>query len=302
MKLPDLSENEKRNLVDMAERITESQKRMLESISPLIPPPSVFEQFNQYARGFQMMYQGLEKSIKPILEAQERMAEMVKKFTATIDFEQLNKIAEKLADEGLKFDALEKTGWWYCPMMENIEPERVKTAAIQYKNGKRKAITNLFLSSSRKSEYKLLNDAVNRWEDNSLFKNRMRPIRDALNAHIGGLYTLSIPTLLPIAEGIASDYCKVKGIYSSSIKNHGNKKIKLAFDEIEKQGLYPFLFPDLFISIIENMIYKNTKDLNDPFHKKLNRHGILHGTYIKYYDESRSLKCFFLLDALSSLE
>jgi len=293
-----LQDGAKKNLKIIEEAQRDAAQKIARSFQNNFPLINFSQYIANTLKPIVAFQEALAEAIKPALLFQESIKAMI----PVIDFKPLIEAGKKLAEEGIKLDALLKTGWWYCPSMEFINREDIKIAAIKYKQGNRKVITQLFLTSYKKNSNKLLIETVKSWENNPLFKDRMIVIKDALKAHMNGLYTLSIPALLPIGEGIASDYCKEKGIDTSSIRSKGDRKIINAFQELERSGLYPFLFPDLFMEIIENMIYKDTNLLKDPFHKKLNRHGILHGSYIKYYDAPRSLRCFLLLDALSGLK
>ncbi len=293
-----LQDEAKKNLKIIKEAQKDAAQKIARSFQHNFPLINFSQYIANTLKPIVTFQETLAEAIKPALLFQESIKAMI----PVIDFKPLIEAGKKLAEEGIKLDALLKTGWWYCPSLEFISREDVKNAAIKYKQGNRKAITQLFLTSYKKNNNKLLTETVKSWENNPLFKDRMIVIKDALKAHTDGLYTLSIPTLLPIGEGIASDYCKKKEIDTSAIRSLGDKKIKNAFQELSRNGIYPFPFPDLFIEIVENMVYKNTTQARDPFHKKLNRHGILHGSYIKYYDEARSLRCFLLLDALSSLK
>jgi len=126
----------------------------------------------------------------------------------------------------------------------------------------------------------------------------MRIIRDSLWAHQNKKYTLSIPALLPIMEGIATDYCKLKRleIPESGTVNKVKETIKLLESQGEKYTA------EILLGFVENQLYIHTSRLKISKNKKLlNRHGILHGYYSGYPDATRSLKCFMVLDVLSLL-
>ncbi len=280
-------------------QITQAQDQFVESIRSSFTPISGI---TQIINSILEQQKQIQDKLKPYLEWQSKLIEQVTQINEAIrnaipkiDITQLHNIAQTLIDEGVRLDVLTKTGWWYCPSMTEIDTDEIKKAALKYNRGNKHAMTNLMKKSYQQNNYSLLRDTVNSWKLNQLFKKRFKVIEDTLEAHIQGKYTLSIPALLPLAEGIAADYCKTKG-------SNGQVKIEKAFEKLLQSGEYPFKFPDLFLQIIADVIYKNTGKAKDPFRKKLNRHGVLHGIYIHYYDAPRSLRCFILLDALSTLK
>ncbi len=266
-------------------------------------------QIKNVVKAWQESQRLILNQINPLIQMQEVIAEQVKDINnmvrnafANIDFKRLQEIGQYLADEGVRLDVLMKTGWWYCPSMMNVNSESLKLSALKFRNGDKTAMTKLIVTAYHKDNYLLLRSTVAKWSKNKWFARRMETINDSLGAHIEGKYTLSIPTLLPLVEGIAADYCKDKKISLIGVRNRGNAKVEKAFEELLNTKGRSFKFPDLFIEILNTIIYQDTNKANDPFRKKLNRHGVLHGNYIKYYDAPRSLRCFLLLDALSSLQ
>lgn len=286
--------------------VTMVQEQMAKTLASITLPVT---EINKIISAWQENQRALLNLINPFLQIQNAINEQVKAFNETIkgiysgiDFKQLQETAKYFADEGVRLDVLIKTGWWYCPSMVNVGAEPLKNAALKFKKGNRKAMTNLIVASYHKDNFQLLKSTVNSWQNNKLFKKRMRTIKDSLDAHIDGKYTLSIPALLPLVEGIATEYCKSKKINLIGIRSKGNAKVEKAFEELLNSKGYPFEFPDLFIEILNTVIYQDTSKVNDPFQKKLNRHGVLHGSYVRYYDTPRSLRCFLILDALASLQ
>lgn len=286
--------------------ITIAQEQLVKTIASVTLPVA---EIARLSSAWQESQKTLLSQIAPLLQMQfaisaqgKAFSEAINRIHSGINFKQLQETAKYFADEGVRLDVLIKTGWWYCPSMVNVGPEPLKNAALHFKNGNKKAMTNLIVSSYHKDNFQILKSTVNSWETNKLFKKRMRIIKDSLDAHVDRKYTLSIPALLPLVEGIATEYCKLKKINLAGIRSKGNAKVEKAFEDLLNSKGYPFKFPDLFLEILNKVIYEDTSKAKDPFQKKLNRHGVLHGSYIKYYDAPRSLRCFLLLDALASLQ
>jgi len=201
--------------------------------------------------------------------------------------------------------ALIEKGWIMCPSLMQISYSALNRAVIKYREGDGgRALTKLikqFYGASNNWEY--LSKTVNSWGKHKLFtKQRMRIIKDSFWAHQHKKYTLSIPSLLPIIEGIAGDYCnKVKGLKVPKEKTTRKVKevvklLKLQGDKYEAEILLELILNQLYASTDSNKFRKSKNK------KKLNRHGILHGSYSGYPDATRSLKCFMILDVLSLLK
>lgn len=154
----------------------------------------------------------------------------------------------------------------------------------------------------------LLKETINRWKKIPCFYGRMETIRDALDAHIHRKFTLSIPTLLPLIEGIACEYTSKKAGSSS-------KLLKEIIEDESYTTFLPSVSKQLFLSLIDNIVFfgnigdeltmeKYPKFLIENGVKEsecLNRHAILHGIQKNYASEINSLKVFLILDMLSIL-
>src|SRR5262249_7437736 len=69
-------------------------------------------------------------------------------------------------------------------------------------------LQRLIVETYRHDDYALLQAIVRDWEDNPLFVSRREILLDALDAHIHGKYTLTIPALLAQIESIACEICQ----------------------------------------------------------------------------------------------
>lgn len=252
------------------------------------------------------------RTVEPLLEMQRRLGEPLeavgrlmedyKKLYESLQpaLGELAQFAERLRKEvKLTAKVMRKTEWWFCPSLSGNLPT-ISIAVESYTRGNRRSITQMMKKIYQSNECTYLKEVVEGWSDNPFFGPRMHIIRDALEAHINGKYNLSIPTLLPQAEGIAGDYCKARKIeITGKERSKGGVKIKKA---IESKIGPDRLATETLLWTIENSAYESTDKIKDPFKKKLNRHGILHGQYKNYGYCSNSLRCFLLLDALSVLK
>ena len=234
----------------------------------------------------------MQEALGPILEQQWQFAEFVKK--------------TKERDKKL-IEAMLKSGWWFTPSLMEIPENWLSQAANDYQNGNKTAITNLFKKIYQRENCRNLESVVISWKKNELFSPWQNHIADALDSHKDKKYTLSVPVLLLVAEGIATGFRKKVGIYEKRDRSQGGEKIKKAVQKY--YGKYRGLFLselDLLeplINAIDTTIYKNTDLIKKKLHTNiLNRHAVLHGLKKNYGTMKTSLQAFMLLDVLSKLE
>ncbi len=166
-----------------------------------------------------------------------------------------------------------------------------------------KEIESVFIQYYKENNWEQLTHIVDSWEANPHFKPRMNIFRDALQAHVDGKYTLSVPALLPHIEGIAGEL-----LGNQVHRNTGNQIIEIIRKEFP--NYMHSSTKDILLGFIEEILYRSidfsklsedmkTKGINER--DFLNRHAILHGVFYNYNDELQSLRAFLLLDALSML-
>ena len=126
----------------------------------------------------------------------------------------------------------------------------------------------------------------------------MNIVKDALDAHKQRKYTLSVPTLLPQIEGIASDYAKENDALVSRYRRvRLGKSTGVVKDFLEKiRPLFSHAMYDTLVAFIEEPLYKS-RDFETEYgvvkkHTGLSRHGILHGLQIKYLRTRILFACF----------
>lgn len=216
------------------------------------------------------------------------------------DFKKITDFAvnmRKFHDEEKK--ALIESGWFICPSLGPVPYHYIAKAVTRYNSGRKDSITNLMKSLYGDNDWKYLEETIKKWPTHKFFtKQRMKIIRDAFEAHKERKYTLSIPALLPIIEGICGDFCQSqRAVVSSSATT---RKAQILLAKIKDNG--EEYLSELVLEFIEKQLYVPTSILKTSKNKKfLNRHGILHGSYSGYADCARSLRCFLMLDVLTLL-
>lgn len=234
--------------------------------------------------------------------AAQRIMQAQKSFQLFIkQIAELDKGLAKVEEVGKEI--MLEAGWWITPSLMEVPLDLIMQALVDYKKNRKNAITNLFKKIYHHNNYHYLKETVKSWRKNPFFESRMQVIEDALDAHCQRKYTLSIPALLPVAEGIATEFCQKVKIYDQDDRSRGKKKIKKAIkykDVIERS-----LHLELLINAIDEIIFKDTELLIKAHHNYknlLNRHAVLHGIQKNYATPKNSLQCFMLLDVLSRLK
>lgn len=269
------NKNQKRDFIIPKNIVRENQKiaRTMQPLSKVI----------------HQMQKEMQKALVPILEQQWQFVEFSKK---------IKELGEKIRE------AMLKSGWWVTPSSMRVPVNWLSQAANDYQNGNKTAITNLFKKIYQRENCKNLESIVISWKKNKLFSPWQNHIADALDSHKDKKYTLSVPVLLLIAEGIATDFCKKVGIYEKGDRSRGGEKIKKAVQKHYGKSRGLFLSElDLIENAIDTTIYQNTDLIKKKLHTNiLNRHAVFHGLKKNYGTMKTSLQAFMLLDVLSKLK
>jgi len=211
--------------------------------------------------------------------------------------------------------AFEECDLWLAPSMMELTDKVVQL----YYEGKKQVIPSIIARYYKRNNWAILEKTAGSWKSNSFFRPRMVIIYDALEAHINGKYTLSVPALLPHIEGIAREIVEKYNlpkldkplIYRENAYGEDGEKTypssvfaqvgisDLSFEEwVAVESLLYYLERTMYLSPrgrgkkLEDFA---TKDI-------LNRHSILHGAHMKYATSMNSLKCFLALDVLSLID
>ncbi len=245
----------------------------------------------------------ISKNIKPILEAISQLSEPLEQISRTfslyfIPFQKRQRVVK----------AFQECNLWLAPSMIELCDKITEL----YYDGKKEIIPDIILSYYQENEWNKLKNTVSHWEQNSFFQPRMFILYDALEAHINGKYTLSIPTLLPHIEGIALDIVKKY--------NLPELKKPLIYDDKSGAVTQPSrIFAEVAINAftfeewvaVESLLYYLEKTLyfsksskrkgleNLKQESDLKRNPILHGIQINYASKMNSLRCFLALDVIS---
>lgn len=198
-------------------------------------------------------------------------------------------------------EAFKAAGWPVAPSMPLDLRKRIVS---MHKQDKTRYVSNVVMGYYRKNSHENLRSAVDSWEKNPLFTTRMHIIRDALDAHCNGKFTLSIPATVPQIEGVLNDYVRVNNLPARL------GKITEVYEAvIGDPNDYP-LSSWVIVSTLLHQLQTNTytyTDFKSELAKSIQgrnttRHTVLHGIVTNYNRPIHSLKAFLLLDALSALQ
>ena len=216
-------------------------------------------------------------------------------------FDEIRKSEEAYAKLLAPF--LEKSALWLTPSMPYTLWQNLKMPRSQEIEPKQ--IEKIFIDCFEENNWAVLIQIIAKWFENKIFANRSQIIQDALEAHISGKYTLSIPTLLPQVEGILSSIIgKSAGKLINLLKEAFGKVepdflSSVAEDMLLKLAKSPFLLHGIEPSYFSPEKYSEWLDKRGILEENtLNRHAILHGIQINYATKLNSLRTFLLLDSL----
>jgi hypothetical protein len=140
------------------------------------------------------------------------------------------------------------------------------------------------------NECALLSEMTEAWSSIPYLRDRQAIITDALSAHREGRFTLTVPSLLPLAEGLSVE------ILGNPVRKENAVKV-VARDWKQREAE---IWAQVFADVIENVVYKSYDFRNAPA-PYLNRHGILHGQIPDYATGANSVRVFLLIDAIARL-
>lgn len=199
-------------------------------------------------------------------------------------------------------EAFKEAGWPIAPSM----PKQLKGRVVElHKQGKTRYASQTIMGYYRRNNHQNLVSTVEGWQNHPLFAPCMHIMRDALEAHCNGNYTLSIPSLLPQIEGILNDYVRVNNlnakfgkiarVYEAVIGDLGEYGL-LSTWVIANTLLYQLQSSTYVYTSFESELAKSVQTRNTT------RHTVLHGIAISYNRPANSLRVFLILDALTALK
>jgi hypothetical protein len=135
------------------------------------------------------------------------------------------------------------------------------------------------------------------WSKIPYLRDRESVITDSLWAHREGRFTLSVPALLPLAEGLAAEIAgSVPGNVVKAVAQDWKQREALT----RASALEPEMWAEIFAHVVDQVIYKYYDFAKDPA-PHLSRNGILHGRVPDYGSKVNSVRVFLLVNVIANL-
>jgi len=268
---------------------------------------SFVEAAKSVAAQVQSIAQAAAEALKPQIDIWQKWAEqnqaVFRKYQDYWkEFHDKYKVSEP---EALKI--LKKYKWFVGPSMPiNIVFHIV---SIGRKRGNRRGeINRLFVGYFIDNECKELEDIINGWNKNELFKPRMKILRDCLNTlknakRGSNPSNVVLPVLIAQIDGIQQGFMEKNGL-SFDLKNRiwkdaSGQKVdwKKWYKDFTLNDNFMAAANDIFLNIL---FQKTNRGQSTMF--TFNRHKIMHGECTNYGRIDNTVRAFMILDFLASLK
>ena len=181
---------------------------------------------------------------------------------------------------------LSRAGW--LGMHRHFSIRQLRESVQLHKTEGEAAMNDAILEYFNENDAAPLDSMSQHWLSIPYLRDRENTIRDAVSAHKAGQFTLSIPALLPLGEGLAAEAL-------GDISTRAVQKLAADWKARETE-----VWAQEFCNAVEQVIYKFYPFGKDPA-PYLNRHGILHGRVTDYATAANSLRVFLYRRDCSTL-
>ncbi len=205
------------------------------------------------------------------------------------------------------YNALKEAGFW-IPLSAPFRLAIYLEALVNKGVATPENVTAQIVERFRHDEFAALKSMVEDWCSIDYFHERKDIIKDAIDAHMTERYTLSIPALLPLAEGYYRSRVgvpKFSGVgrwIAEGLEKFDNQSSGIV--RMDVGALSPYIRNDLFVDIpkSDQTPEKYRQWSREKGFRTLHRNAILHGLQSDYATEENSLRTFFLIASLAGLE
>lgn len=198
-------------------------------------------------------------------------------------------------------EAFRAAGW---PIAPSMSQDLIEHVVEMYREEKTRYISRAIMGYYQRNDSENLHSTVDSWSGNPLFDSRMHIINDALDAHCSGRFTLSVPALLPLVEGVLNDYVIINSLPARF--GRIGQVYNAVIGDPDDYSLSVWAIANTLLFQLNSSTYAFTdfgaelsKSINN---RKTTRHTVLHGITSNYDRPIHSLRLFVLLDALSALQ
>ncbi|HYN16422.1 MAG TPA: hypothetical protein VES66_11620 [Terriglobales bacterium] len=183
------------------------------------------------------------------------------------------------------YSFLEERGW--LGLEDYLTVAEFRDVLHLGRSGNLEGIDRFICQLFHNDDHRSLDSMITTWWSVEYLANRRQIVDDAVAAHKQMKYTLSVPALLPLVEGLAREIVK------HPASNHGVVKIAARnYHESEQE-----IWSEVAVRVISTTMYSRYDDACSPGAiAQVNRHAILHGFSTTYASEASSLKMILLID------
>lgn len=187
---------------------------------------------------------------------------------------------------------LRKNGWWILP--RDITGPIQRELLTLDKNKESGEVDTYLCSLFKENNHLLLEAKLADWTKTPYLAERKQIVQECLWAHKNAKYTLCIPSLLAIVDGLPRTL-----LIDLPTKNPShNVTTKMKDFSAFYRTTEPELWGESFSVIIDDFIYQHFRFGSKKPRTPLNRHGIMHGEIFDYGTETNSLKLFLMVDTI----
>lgn len=196
-----------------------------------------------------------------------------------------NNIKESIKN---KAEAMNSFDWWIISslpitIINEIDKNKEKLAKDE--------VDYIICNFYNESNFKELDRVVEKWANLSYFNNRVDILKDSIEVHKIGKYSLTVPTLVPIIEGVIREFMLNKyKIFDKSFQPI-YRSFKDKMEELNN-------FIATYVIVCIDKLYCKFNPVNPNKVSDFSRHKISHGLATKYGSQANSLRVILFLDEI----
>jgi hypothetical protein len=267
------------SIEQMATALANARANVQEMLAPF---EDSFNQAAAVVRAFADFHDKLRQSVRQwLIENQEGLSRMAQLMAAALaEFEQYRN-----EEEAEACALLSQAGW--LRMDHHFSMPELRESVLLHKTQGESAINDAILGYFNRDNSASLDEMSKGWLTIPYLRDRENIVRDAVYAHKSRMFTLSIPALLPLVDGLSAE---ILGIPTM-------KAVPLLAEDWRTN---PEVWVQGFCDFVAQVYYKGYVFGKDtpPY---LTRHGILHGRVFDYPSALNSTRVFLLIDAVAEL-
>lgn len=260
------------SILDITTGWGEQLRQSVEHLSRI--PDLILQSSRELAESYQLIAARIQHSMEVIADTVRSIDNVLSEMN--LDAEEIGPIFE---EAGLWLSPGMNMDFWY--EVRRLHKEGALTPPI---------LQCLVIDLYHSDNYKGLKDIVSKWWSILEFLDKERFITHALEAHMSGKYTLSVPVLLIVAEGIMRDLCTNPPENPQTLINRTKDDFRDFLPESFMKAVHKKPFLDAFV----NLYLKVTPG-------DFNRHDTVHARDLNYDTPINSLRLFLLLEMLHNL-